>query len=390
MSALQQITEHAVRVAAEIELCSSCLGRLYMRQAGLSSCKRLGIRIRREIGQVEPTGCHICRGLIRTLDCYADRCRDRTLGIEFTSFVLGTTLPHAILDRDDAIRSRYRLRGAEGIKSCITRELTSRLRRVTGARVEHAKPEMTVTVDFRDGVIHVQTAPVVVTGRYLKLSRGTPQRSPQCAKRANCCDRCKDGGACSIEGQISEFLCSEVGASGTRVTCVGGEDPASLVLGDGRPFFAKLLNPRRRSCKFPDAVKLPGAELVFLKVEPNVRVCPVPFRSVIKILVELEGEAKPQLLRSLKSITASPVLIDEGRRINRKTVTSLKYRRKSPSSILLTVEVDGGFPVKRFVEDKGVTPSVPSMLGSRCMCRRFDFLQVSTGPPWSPGTNHRT
>ena len=380
----RDVMDHARHVASEFELCNSCLGRMYARQVGRLSCSRLGYEIRRGLGQDEPAKCRICGVLCRSLDAYLDRFANLTDGIEFSSFAIGVTLRPSVLDRDDEIRSRYRLQGTGGIKTEIARELARRFRRSTGTRIDRLSPDLFITVNFRKDTIDVRTAPIFVSGRYVKSVRGMPQRSMRCRECggsgcSSCCGGRQD--AESVEGSISKFLCGATGSEQARISCAGGEDRESLVLGDGRPFLARLLNPRRRRCAFPDASSLPGIELRSLAVVPGAGPQPTRFHSVIRILVGTQDEVSQILLRSLKTIPSDPVMIyeDDGK-INRRAVRSLRYRRV-PAGIVITVEAEGGLPVKRFVEGDGINPSISDMLETRCVCRRFDFLQVSLEDP---------
>ncbi len=374
---LQSVVAHALKVSSEFALCDSCLGRLYVRRLGLSSCKRLGGRIRREMDREEPEECYICRGLCRRLGTYVDRFRNLTYDVEFESFMVGASLRPSVLDRDDAVRSRYLLKGTDSIKAEIAGELAKKFRRATGATIDHTRSDLTITVSFRNDSVDIHTRPVAVSGRYIKRLRGMPQKRPRCSGCGGSgCTLCV--GAQSVERQISGFLRDAMGATQARISWIGGEDKDSLVLGDGRPFFARLLNPRRRSHAFPATVELPCIELASLEVSQDMRKMPVRFRSVIRVTVETEDEVPSRLLRSLKTIPAGPVLIYEGAsKINQKTIHSVRYARRSPTRVVLLMEAEGGLPVKRFVEGGSISPSVADMLETGCTCRRFDFLRVT-------------
>ena len=51
----------------------------------------------------------------------------------------------------------------------------------------------------------------------------------------------------SIESKISKFLIQKFDSNQVKINWIGGEDKSSLVLGNGRPFFSKLLNPKKRN-----------------------------------------------------------------------------------------------------------------------------------------------
>jgi len=38
--------------------------------------------------------------------------------------------------------------------------------------------------------------------------------------------------------------------------------------------------------------------------------------------------------------------------------------------------VDGGFPIKRFVEGRDVSPNISGILKNESKCKQFDFKQI--------------
>lgn len=288
---------------------------------------------------------------------------DATRGVEFSTFVIGAILRPSLLDRDDAVRSAHHLKGSGSIKSEITQYLTRRFRRVTDAAIDYDHPDLTVTVNFRDDSVHIHTRPITISGRYTKRRRGIPQK--------------RQPDTTSVEKQISEFLLDVTGARRARITWIGGEDKQSLVLGDGRPFLARMFNPRRQNPSLPSTHTLPDVGLACLAASPDSPVMPIPFRSVIRIRVSTEDAVSPALLRSLRMIPKTPVLIyNDTNRINQKRIYSLRYRRRSPNLLTISIEAQGGLPVKRFIEGDSISPSVADMLETSCTCLSFDFLQV--------------
>ncbi len=358
---LQSIIEQARQVSQEFELCSHCMGRLYVSQMRLKSCKRLGGSIYKKLSKEEPAKCYICKNLYQRLKSCAERLHDLTQDVEFSSFMVGVTLAPSIQDRDDLVRSKCRAKGAPGIKADVAREIAQRFGRKTDAAADHAMPELVATVDLRRDAIDIYTRPIFVFGRYVKKTRGLPQ---------------KRGGGESVEKHIFEFLSGVTGARSMTVTFVGHEDQDSLVLGSGRPFFARLACPKIRAVRFPDSAKAGQITLHSLKTVKKPCL-PVRFQSVFRILVDTEDAAGQELLRSLERIPKLPVLIyEESGRINKKRISMLKYKRVSPKSISITATAEGGLPIKRFVEGSNVNPNISDMLETKCTCVKFDFLQV--------------
>ena len=69
-------------------------------------------------------------------------------------------LKRSVVERDDKIRSKFRLRGADSIKTEITRELGKKFAKKTRTRLDHLLPDITLTMNFRTDKCEVKTRPV--------------------------------------------------------------------------------------------------------------------------------------------------------------------------------------------------------------------------------------
>jgi tRNA pseudouridine synthase 10 len=229
----------------EYQLCRHCLAR----QAGAPARK-----------QAEK--CYICRGMMGSLDNMAKEVLAATEPYEFDTFLVGATLPTQMYEREDALRARLKIRGRESIKSQLTRELGLRLSRLTGKKVDYMRPDIAINVGVeRDGATEtaVRARPIAVEGRYTKKERGLPQKQEKCpmclGKGCNLCDNSGLAGFASIEGIIAKYLLSATKGQSPKFSWIGSEDQSSLVLGRGRPFYAKISDPkvRRPKVRFSEA-----------------------------------------------------------------------------------------------------------------------------------------
>src|SRR3970282_883649 len=114
----------------------------------------------------------------------------------------------------------------------------------------------------------LQARTLILSGRYIKKTRGMPQKQTSCT---NCkergCLECNYHGISkftSVEGKISKLLFEKFNGTQTKITWIGGEDKNSLVLGNGRPFFAKLLNPKKRKDRLEQNVNV--RNLIYIKL----------------------------------------------------------------------------------------------------------------------------
>lgn len=315
-------------------VCDHCLGRLFARRLGLSSYTRLGRRLRREAdgarhapkntydagraggngsgrlgvgsrahgygsGPDERTGkkCYICRGLCDRIPELARLAVSASEGYEFGTFSVGSVVKPSILDRDDRVRSAYRLQGADSVKTGLTREVARRFAKATCSAHERDAPEISVTVQPAECYCEVRPKPVAVYGRYTKHTRGIPQKQDRCksclGRGCYACELHGISGHGSVEGQISAFLFGVLGGTTAGFTWVGGEDKGSLVRGRGRPFFARIQRPRRRHIQQEEdgqGIRLGGIALHGLRDVALSGVGPVKFSSRAVIHVVMRSE----------------------------------------------------------------------------------------------------
>lgn len=427
-------------------LCDHCLGRLFARGAGLASYELSGRRLRRSLEAAAGSSakCYVCRGLFDSMPDMLDLMETTVAEYEFDTFAVGATIKPSILDRDDHVRSVYRLQGSDCIKTGLVRELGSRFARMTRRRQDRHEPEVLIKVQPADWYCEVNPKPVAVFGTYLKQKRGIPQKQEACTScLGRGCSACGFHGipACgeSVEGQISDLLFDRLGGRTIRFTWIGGEDKESLVAGRGRPFYARIQRPKKRRIRIPRSVPLGHGVLVSrLRDVAASDAGPLAFSSRARIQVRMtpcafaktgddaaangsynddpgsgggggrdeNGAGRlgtgppapaptahdatgPSLLRRLRRLAAHPLIIrtKNGREAT-KSITRLTYRRgrKEADSFVVTADLDGGIPIKRLVTGDGVRPSVSEVLGVRCECVLFDFEDVwlRDGPVGAP------
>ena len=59
-----------------------------------------------------------------------------------------------------------------------------------------------------------------------------------------------------------------------------------------------------------------------------------------------------------------------------KTVYKVRVLRTGGTKLIVEIKLDGGLPVKRFVNGDSVTPSISEVLKTPVSCQRFDILRV--------------
>jgi len=378
MSDYQKIIPIANQILKKYELCDNCLGRLFSKQLHLSSNKLLGKKLKKNLNSTQK--CHICKNLFNNLNHFLKLMLDVSSNYSFSSFSVGAMIKPSVIDRDDYIRSKYKLKGIDSVKTDISKELRKLFSRKTKKIIDFLDPDVTFTVNLKDESCQMRSKSIFLSGRYIKTLRGIPQKQKSCE---NCsgkgCRICNFHGISefdSIEGIISQFLFKKFGGSTAKFTWIGGEDKSSLVLGTGRPFFVKIKNPHRRNSKLT-SVTFDFLKITNLKIIPESPKKPLKFNSSIELKISTEDEIDSKNLKKLKDLQKHPIVVYEksGKRSEKK-VFSVKYKKNSSNAFTLFITAEGGLPVKRFVNSDDVSPGISQILNTSCMCQEFDFLDI--------------
>ena len=380
MKTLTEILPTAEKILKKYDLCDSCLGRLFAKQLHLSSNKILGKKIRHHL-KSSPIRCYVCKNLTSHLNSYLKLMSDLSSEYDYSTMVVGVIIKPSIVDRDDFIRSTYKLRGIDSVKTDITKELAKQFTRKTKKIIDYLDPDLTFTINLKDESCSARSKPVFLQGKYVKTKRGFPQKQKSCS---NCtgkgCRICNYHGIEnfeSVEGKISQYLFSKFGGKTAKFTWIGGEDKSSLVLGSGRPFFVKIINPYKRKTRLAKKVKLEPIEIFDLRqIQESPKTRP-KFYSLIELQINTQDEIDSTILKKLRSLSEKPIVVYEksGKR-SEKIISDLKYKRTSKNSFSLKIWAEGGLPVKRFVISDDVNPGISKILGMSCTCLQFDFHDV--------------
>jgi len=368
-------------ILKECDLCDNCLGRFFIISAHLLSGRMLGNKIRKLINSKPITKCYICKNLFSNTDHYVKMMQDASFGYEFSTFMVGAILKQSIIERDDKLRSKFHLRGVDGIKTAVTRELVKKFARKTKTHIDHLLPDIIFTINFRTEQCNVKTKPIFLYGRYIKNKRGLPQKEESCKDcKGKGCNFCNNHGIVlfdSVEGKISQFLYEKFETNQVKFTWIGGEDKTSLVMGNGRPFFAKLLSAKKRNVRLTKKSNLDEIMIHGLRKIDHIPNGSIHFKSKIKILISTKNNISSNRLKKLKQLVTVPIEItNSNNKQHKKTIHKLNYKKNSLQSFTVEIEADGGIPIKRFVDGFNIIPSVSSLLGTQCSCEKFDINQI--------------
>ena len=379
-NSFEKIVPKAKLILKEYSLCDNCVGRLFAKNLALKSNKLLGKRIKKNLKKNSTSKCYICKDIFLNLEHYVSKMLQVSKGYQYSTFLIGAKLQPSIIDRDDSLRSKFKLRGIDSVKTDITQQVGKNFAKKTKKKIDFHRPDLTFTIDFKNENYELSLRPLILYGRYTKNVRGIPQkqtRCPSCIGKG--CFSCNFHGIsefASVEGRISQFLFKKFGGTQTKIAWIGGEDKTSLVQGNGRPFFVKLLNPKKRKIRFKKKYLQKEIIIKDLQITGEIPNEPIQFRSKVELSVTANKKIDNNDIQRLKKLKNIPIYVSENRKKNQKFIYEIKPRQKTPNSFSIKLTIDGGLPLKRFVEGNNVNPNLTKFLGVQCKCNEFDFQDV--------------
>ena len=369
------------RILKNYDLCEYCTGRFVSKLVGKPSSKLLGKKYLKKFGKSSDTKCYVCKNIFENLDSMLSNIFEKSCNLDFKTFNLGLILKNSFLERDDLIKSKFKIKGIENLKFAISTEMSKKISRKTKSKRIMNDPELFIQANFKDESSTIRTKPIFVYGRYNKKIRRLPQKQISC-KSCNGigCHNCNFRGLEnieSIEGKISNLLIKKFEGNQVKINWIGGEDQSSLVLGNGRPFFAKILNPKKRNRVLRKSSNLEGISLLELKkilVQPKGS---ISFKSKVSIIIDTE---KPILLNDLKKLNILENVkihdLSKDKKNLNKQIYQIRYKKIDKTSFRLDLFADGGIPIKFFIQSSDVTPNVSELLQNSCHCRKIDFKNI--------------
>ena len=384
------------RLEDNYALCNYCLYRQVSPTADVDLCTRF-----KSLSDSR-NECNICSGLMHKMDSIIQQIK-RTLNndYQFDTFLIGATLPANIIEREDQIRARFKIRGRENVKSHLMRDLRKKFSEVTKKQIDILHPDLTISLQFQKNTgfeINIKMRPLIMLGRYIKKNRGIPQRSGgehnngnevciqsrpyhiigQTSRRVSGIHILEDA---SIQSIISKEILSITKGEALKLSWIGSEDENSLVLGSGRPFFIQIRNPKtihlnQKTLCFQEYGLFVNIEEFFERLPEQ----PVQFIAKTRIVIQASRQIGKEEGLKIKSLANSTVIFQNQKdksRLSAKRIYSIDIVKINNKIFELNVIADGGLAIKQFVEGREYTsPSISSVANLRCNCLLFDILDI--------------
>jgi len=343
----------------------------------------------KEVNVLDSGNCDLCEGICSKVPKLIKIAEDKLRDYEFETFQVGTRLPSALIETEDYFRSEFKLRTGLTLKAYVNRTITTALIQALRKRSVRYSPDVWLHLEPMQESATVISSPLWVKGRYVKKRRGIPQKSGRCRTcGGQGCESCEYTGLTndlSVERILVTGLKRIFKADRVRIVWQGSESADSLVLGDGRPFYARVLGARlRRNLSGRIAEAGISVRRLTLTAGPPGEEKSTSFA---KVTVSLDSHVPMDRLELLEKRfnegSVSFYSVNKRRFLERK-VYALKVLTYRGKQLTLEISCDLGLPINRFIDGlskKGeniedIHPSVAEVLGVQAHCRRFDILAV--------------
>ena len=369
------------KILKNYDLCEYCTGRIISKIVGKPPSKFLGKKYLKKLGKSDHKTCYICKNIFDSLELVLSNIFEKSSHFDFKTFHLGITLKPSFLERDDYLKSKFKIKGIENVKFAIAKELAKKISRRTNSKRITDDPDLFIQANFKDESCTLRAKPMFVYGRYNKKIRKLPQKQGLCRSCNGIgCHNCDFKGIenlQSIEGKISNLLIKKFDCNQVKINWIGGEDQSSLVLGKGRPFFAKILNPKRRNRILRKTSDLEGvylSELQKLSIQPKGS---IPFKSKVSITIDTKKPISSTQLKRLKILENAEIQdFSRDKRSIKKRIYKVGYKKLGKTSFILDLFADGGISIKSLIQQSDVVPNVSELLENQCECKKFDFKNI--------------
>jgi len=343
-------------------------------------CKFCSSRLTTKKNKKQSDQCFICKNIFEKIDGVILRISENLSSYEFSNFETGVIIKPSIIDRDDHIKSQFEIRGISSIKSNVNHELSKRVAQKTKTGINHLDPDISIKVNFKDNSYEIKSKPIYLYGRYIKKSRKITQKQQNCR---NChgkgCYICNFHGLTnfdSVGGQITKFLIKKFDCKQVKINWIGGEEKTSLVLGNGRPFFVKIINPKKRKKIIRRKTKLQAIELLELRKIDTQPKDQIFFKSKIDVVMKTDKPIKSRELKNLERSTMPLIIHVDGKKSVTKKIYKINFKKLSSKSFKINFYADGGIPIKSLIQGPTVIPNMTDLLKTKCECVQFDFKKI--------------
>ena len=318
--------------------------------------------------------CQICHGFESQIEKICKNVLQATKDYGYDTFQIGLTLDHSFYDNEDKFRSRFKIRGKENIKTSVLRDIRKKYSKLSNKRVDSNSPDITINLQISkkfDTIVNMSSKTMVLSGRYMKTKR--LKITGKDFRNGNCLELNQN----HIENVLKRKLSYLLQSDSITYWPLGKEEPKSLVLGNGRPFYVSIKNSKIFSLKENFSIRSGG--LVF-NIKERLSTYPAAPPFYIKKVKALVSVSDKIVTLNFDFINNTGIMLVEfvGQRgKNWKFVYDMQVKLKSSRKFELTMICDNGFPIRKFIDGRGTaSPCLSDLIHKECSCDYFDIMNI--------------
>ena len=138
------------KILKNYNLCEYCTGRLISKLVGKPSSKLLGKKYLINYGKLSNGKCFICKNIFENFDMMLSDIYEKSNNVDFKTFNLGIILKNSYLERDDYLKSKFKIKGIENLKFSISNELAKKIVKKTKSKKVSEHPDIFLQINFKD------------------------------------------------------------------------------------------------------------------------------------------------------------------------------------------------------------------------------------------------
>jgi tRNA pseudouridine synthase 10 len=182
----------------------------------------------------------------------------------------------------------------------------------------------------------------------------------------------------TIEDTILNFLYSQVHADSIRLSWLGSEDRDSLVLGNGRPFIVRIINPLNNIFKKEYEIQ----NKLFLKFQ-EIKYNDIQFYHKYKIKIKtyvkvIEGKLENGDLENVIPKLKGETTFKIKKKIVKRNIYSSNFKLIDNKNFELDLVLDNGIPIKQLIGgQESINPCLSNLINKKCECVYFDIYDIN-------------
>jgi tRNA pseudouridine synthase 10 len=347
-------------------------------------CLKRNFPTLKHYSKINNINCLICKGIFSKINDIVHTMFEMIHFQEiyrYNSFTIGTTLPHYMFDIEDSIRSHYKLKGLEDIKSSFNSKIRNKFQSLSKKKLNIINPDIKINLfisDNNDYSIKILSRSLYLLGRYTK-KKFMAQREKNVLKNNHIYNHdsiiSKNQ---TVQTIIQKTLSNCIRSDKMVFTWYGSEDDNSQVLGKGRLFLVQLINPRERTIKINKVFTGDGISFKIIEKKDLLQNVKRNFRIKNKIFIKTSNPINKIHFINLTELNNSIIKYRYKSKILYKKIYHIKFKKLDPYHLIINIECDSGLFLRQFIEGRNfIKPNISLALHNQCECLKFDIMDIS-------------